>query len=101
MIFFGLLLAWRYTKKKSYLFNEKADIYSFGIVLLEVITGQPVFSKTTEAIHIKKWVDSMLPKVVDPRLDETFNINSVRKDVKIAIECELQIPAKGQPWVRR
>ncbi|PQQ08304.1 putative leucine-rich repeat receptor-like serine/threonine-protein kinase [Prunus yedoensis var. nudiflora] len=101
-----------YTEKKSYLFNEKTDVYSFGIVLLEVITGRPVFSKTTEAIHIKKWVDSKLPKehidsivdpmlpqegiesIVDPRLDETFNVNSVRKAVKMAIECVSTDPNK-------
>ena len=31
---------------------EKSDVYSFGIVLLELITGQSVFIKDSEIIHI-------------------------------------------------
>ncbi|XP_010483608.1 PREDICTED: probable LRR receptor-like serine/threonine-protein kinase At5g59680 isoform X2 [Camelina sativa] len=36
--------------------GEKSDVYSFGIVLLEIITNQPVSNQTSEYSHISQWV---------------------------------------------
>ncbi|XP_062024215.1 LRR receptor-like serine/threonine-protein kinase IOS1 [Rosa rugosa] len=72
--------------------NEKSDTYSFGIVLLEIITSRPVITGTLERIHISQWVGFMLAQgdinsIVDPRLERNFNVNSVWKVVEIAMAC--------------
>ncbi|CAL9009895.1 unnamed protein product, partial [Prunus brigantina] len=61
----------------------------FGVVLLEIITGRPVYSNTHgERIHISNWVSFMLSNgdisgIVDRRLEGSFNVNSVWKAVEI------------------
>ncbi|XP_062008514.1 senescence-induced receptor-like serine/threonine-protein kinase isoform X2 [Rosa rugosa] len=73
--------------------NEKSDVYSFGIVLLEIITGQPVYSrKNGERTHISRWVELMLPQgdiysIIDPMLERNFNVNSAWKAVEIGMAC--------------
>ncbi|XP_050384146.1 probable LRR receptor-like serine/threonine-protein kinase At1g51880 [Argentina anserina] len=73
-------------------FNEKSDVFSFGIVLLEIITGRPAVSRTRERIVINDWVGSVIPKgdidaIVDPRLNGIFNVNSAWKLVETAMAC--------------
>ncbi|KAH0873131.1 LOW QUALITY PROTEIN: hypothetical protein HID58_070493 [Brassica napus] len=36
--------------------SEKSDVYSFRVVLLEIVTNQPVIDKTRERPHINEWV---------------------------------------------
>ncbi|XP_048443127.1 LRR receptor-like serine/threonine-protein kinase IOS1 [Pyrus x bretschneideri] len=72
--------------------NKESDVYSFGIVLLEIITSRPVFSRTHERSYISEWFSFLLRKgdiysLVDPRLEGKFNINSVWKAVEIANAC--------------
>ncbi|XP_031280544.1 senescence-induced receptor-like serine/threonine-protein kinase isoform X2 [Pistacia vera] len=72
--------------------NEKSDVYSLGLVLLNIITGQPVVLKSFRNIHIIEWVKSRLAggdirKIVDPRLGDHFNINSAWKAVEVALAC--------------
>ncbi|KAM2016265.1 hypothetical protein ACFX16_046698 [Malus domestica] len=42
--------------------NKESDVYSFGIVLLEIITSRPVFSRTHERSCISEWFSFMLQK---------------------------------------
>ena len=72
--------------------NEKSDVFSFGVVLLQIITGQPVIDKSNNNIHISQWVTSMLvngdiKSIVDPRLQGNFDINSAWKAVELAVNC--------------
>ena len=67
-------------------------MYSFGVVLLELITSKTVIEKSHARTHISQWVSFMLAKadiknVVDPRLHGDFNINFVLKVVEIAMAC--------------
>ncbi|KAL6335739.1 hypothetical protein AAG906_039502 [Vitis piasezkii] len=71
--------------------NKKSDVYSFGIVLLELITGQPVI-KNPGNIHIVGWVSPMIERgdirsIVDPRLQGAFNADSAWKALEIALAC--------------
>ncbi|XWS20198.1 hypothetical protein CRYUN_Cryun31cG0079300 [Craigia yunnanensis] len=73
--------------------TQKSDVYSFAIVLLEVITCRPVISETNnERTHISQWVSSItsrgdIKNIVDPRLRGDFDVNSVWKAVEVAMTC--------------
>ncbi|KAK2378923.1 LRR receptor serine/threonine-protein kinase IOS1 [Trifolium repens] len=70
--------------------KEKSDVFSFGVVLLEIITGQPAITKTEEKIHIIEWISSTrlereVKDIVDPRLKGEFDINFATKALDIAM----------------
>ncbi|KAF3524605.1 hypothetical protein F2Q69_00047385 [Brassica cretica] len=72
--------------------SEKSDIYSFGIVLLEIITNQPVIDKTRERTHINEWAVLMLTKgdirnIIDPKLMGDYDTNSAWKTLELALGC--------------
>ncbi|KAL2332311.1 hypothetical protein Fmac_019892 [Flemingia macrophylla] len=77
--------------------TEKSDVYSFGVVLLEIITNQPVISRTQDKGHISERVNSWIEKgnikgIVDSRLEGSFDIHSAWKAVEIAMACVSLIP---------
>lgn len=114
----------RYYKSRK--LNEKSDIYSFGIVLLELITGQPAVLKGKESMHILDRVRPELrrgdlSKIVDPRLQGKYNASSVLKVLGAAMACtasasihrptmsfvlaelkkclEMELPSQGETYV--
>ncbi|OIW04943.1 hypothetical protein TanjilG_15688 [Lupinus angustifolius] len=74
--------------------TEKSDVYGFGVVILEIITGQPAIIKMHDdyKIHISQWVSPMISNgdienIVDSKLEGDFDTNSVWKAVEIAMAC--------------
>ncbi|XP_004307630.1 PREDICTED: probable LRR receptor-like serine/threonine-protein kinase At4g29180 [Fragaria vesca subsp. vesca] len=75
--------------------NKKSDIYSFGIVLLELITGRTAIIEDVEPepVHICRWVRPMFQRrdiesILDSRIQPgTYNVSSAWKAVEIAMEC--------------
>ncbi|CAM0870431.1 unnamed protein product [Alopecurus aequalis] len=70
----------------------KTDIYSFGIVLLEIITGQPPVFMDSQTVHLPNWVRQKIAKgsindVVDKRLLDKYNVSSLQSAVEIAMNC--------------
>ncbi|XP_037450150.1 LRR receptor-like serine/threonine-protein kinase IOS1 [Triticum dicoccoides] len=87
--------------------TEKSDVYGFGVVLLEVITGKPPFVQIPQAqpIHIVKWVQQRLSSgdiegVVDARMQGDYDVNGVWKVADLALECMAQTPAKRPTMTR-
>ncbi|CAA7036743.1 unnamed protein product [Microthlaspi erraticum] len=71
---------------------EMSDIYSFGIVLLEIITNQRVLDQTREQPHIADWTAFMLnrgdiTKIMDPNLHGDYNSRSVWRALELAMLC--------------
>ncbi|KAE8787623.1 putative LRR receptor-like serine/threonine-protein kinase [Hordeum vulgare] len=70
----------------------KTDVYSFGIVLLEIITGQsPVFNDP-QTVHLPNWVRQKIAKgnihdVVDRRLLDQYDASSLQSVVDLALNC--------------
>nr|KAJ0209479.1 hypothetical protein LSAT_V11C400195460 [Lactuca sativa] len=82
----------------SYRLTEKSDLYSFGVVLLVIITGQPAITRyENDNIHISRWVKLQLAEgdvksVVDPKLLEDFDDDSALKAVELAMACVANTP---------
>ncbi|CAO2814725.1 unnamed protein product [Amaranthus hypochondriacus] len=80
---------------KTHQLNEKSDVYSYGVVLLELITGKAAILKNTErtsVLSLVQWVISVLEKgevrhILDERLQEVENLNSVWRVTDIAMSC--------------
>ncbi|CAA0287534.1 unnamed protein product [Arabidopsis thaliana] len=72
--------------------TEKSDVFSFGVVLLELVTNQPVIDMKREKSHIGEWVGLMLSRgdinsIVDPKLQGDFDPNTIWKVVETAMTC--------------
>ncbi|KAK9231891.1 hypothetical protein WN943_022132 [Citrus x changshan-huyou] len=87
--------------------TEKSDVHSFGIVLLEIITGQPVIKEISEneKTHISQWVASMLAKgdvknIADPRLKTDFDFDCFLKAVETAMAC-VSLTAAERPTMNK
>ncbi|XP_050938883.1 putative leucine-rich repeat receptor-like serine/threonine-protein kinase At2g19230 [Cucumis melo] len=74
--------------------TEKSDVYGFGVSLMEVISCRPVISniEDPETNYIAKWMRTMVAQrniknIVDPRLKEAYESNSIWKAVRLALAC--------------
>jgi serine/threonine protein kinase len=79
---------------RYYLSNQlsaKSDVFSFGVVLLEIITGRPPIVTGVEG-NLLQWVRHMLSggdieSIVDPKIQEKYDVNSVWKVAELACKC--------------
>ncbi|KAM0063239.1 putative protein kinase RLK-Pelle-DLSV family [Helianthus debilis subsp. tardiflorus] len=74
--------------------TDKADVYSFGIVLLEIVSGTPNtvdrlkenhFILLDRAIDLKTTGDLM--ELADPRLDSVYDVQEMAVVINIALAC--------------
>ncbi|TVU33420.1 hypothetical protein EJB05_25237, partial [Eragrostis curvula] len=76
----------------------RGDMYSFGVVLLELLTGRrpvPISSKSKELVQ---WVQEMRSKgkqieVLDPTIRRTGHEEQMLKVLEIACQCVKHIPS--------
>ncbi|RDX63359.1 Receptor-like protein kinase HSL1, partial [Mucuna pruriens] len=76
--------------------NEKCDIYSFGVVILELVTGRPPIGPEYGENDLVKWVSSALEKegvdkVIDPTLDSKYR-EEISKVLSVGLQCTSSIP---------
>ncbi|BAB40094.1 putative leucine-rich receptor-like protein kinase [Oryza sativa Japonica Group] len=84
--------------------NEKSDIYSFGVVLLELVTGKPPVDPEFGEKDLVKWVCSTIDQkgvehVLDSKLDMTFK-DEINRVLNIALLCSSSLPI-NRPAMRR
>ncbi|KAL3748715.1 hypothetical protein ACJRO7_009884 [Eucalyptus globulus] len=84
--------------------TDKADIYSFGVVALEVVNGRSNTSsqRTEECFNLLDWAHFLkegenLIELVDPRLGSHFNKEEVLALIKVALMCTNVTPALRPP----
>ncbi|XP_020520627.1 probable receptor-like protein kinase At2g42960 [Amborella trichopoda] len=76
------------------LLNEKSDIYSFGVVLLEAITGRdPVdYGRPANEVNLVDWLKMMVgsrrsEEVVDPNMETRPSTRALKRALLVALRC--------------
>lgn len=74
--------------------NERNDVYSFGILIMEIISGRsPVdYSRPPAEVNLVDWLKMMVTNrnpegVVDPKLSEKPGSRSLKKTLLVALRC--------------
>ncbi|XP_061363667.1 receptor-like protein kinase HSL1 [Gastrolobium bilobum] len=84
--------------------NEKSDIYSFGVVILELVTGRPPLDPEYGENDLVKWVYLTLDEkgqdqVIDPTLDLKYG-EEINKVLSLGLLCTSPLPI-NRPSMRR
>lgn len=76
------------------LLNEKSDIYSFGVLLLEAITGRdPVdYGRAATEVNLVDWLKMMVgnrrsDEVVDPCIEMKPSTRALKRSLLTALRC--------------
>ncbi|KAL6557186.1 hypothetical protein OROMI_017536 [Orobanche minor] len=74
--------------------NEKSDIYSFGILIMEIITGRsPVdYNRPKGEVNLVDWLKMMVgnrksEEVIDPKLPERPASKALKRVILVALRC--------------
>ncbi|OMO49651.1 hypothetical protein CCACVL1_30874 [Corchorus capsularis] len=76
------------------LLNERSDIYSFGVLLLEAVTGRdPVdYGRPANEVNLVEWLKMMVgtrraEEVVDPNLEVRPTTRALKRALLVALRC--------------
>ncbi|KAK4406666.1 putative serine/threonine-protein kinase [Sesamum angolense] len=74
--------------------NERSDVYSFGILIMEIITGRnPVdYSRPPGEVNLVDWLKTMVSNrnaegVLDPKLPEKPSSRALKRTLLVALRC--------------
>ncbi|CAL9116162.1 unnamed protein product [Musa textilis] len=81
--------------------TEKSDIYSFGVVILELVTGKFPMDPELGEMDLAQWVCSTMEQkgvesVIDPRLGLCFK-EEMRKVLDVGLLCTNFLPLNRPP----
>ena len=87
--------------------DEKIDIYSYGVVLLELLTGKrPTDQEFGESVDIVEWIrrkirdNKSLEEALDPNVGNSRHvIEEMLLVLRIALLCTAKLP-KDRPTMR-
>ncbi|KAG6641584.1 cysteine-rich receptor-like protein kinase 25 isoform X2 [Carya illinoinensis] len=81
-------------------FSVKSDMYSFGVLILEILSGKKIssFSQSDGAGHLlsyawKHWRDGTPLALLDPSLGDSYSINEVIRCLHCGLLCVQDDPA--------
>ncbi|GFP83930.1 probable serine/threonine-protein kinase at1g01540 [Phtheirospermum japonicum] len=74
--------------------NERSDVYSFGILIMEIISGRnPVdYSRPPGEVNLVDWLKTMVSNrnaegVLDPKLPEMPSSRALKRTLLVALRC--------------
>ncbi|KAG6434768.1 hypothetical protein SASPL_106410 [Salvia splendens] len=74
--------------------NERSDVYSFGILIMEIITGRnPVdYSRPEGEVNLVEWLKTMVSNrnsegVLDPKLPDKPSSRELKRTLLVALRC--------------
>ncbi|KAI8549944.1 hypothetical protein RHMOL_Rhmol06G0064700 [Rhododendron molle] len=74
--------------------NERSDVYSFGILLMEIISGRtPVdYSRPPGEVNLVEWLKAMVSSrnaegVLDPKISEKPSPRALKRALLVALRC--------------
>ncbi|XP_049394516.1 probable serine/threonine-protein kinase At1g01540 [Solanum stenotomum] len=74
--------------------DEKSDVYNFGILIMEIVSGKPSIEYTTteNEEYLIDWMKSMVAsqqydQIVDPKLPEMPSMKELKIFLLIALRC--------------
>ncbi|KAI3767428.1 hypothetical protein L2E82_17538 [Cichorium intybus] len=74
--------------------NERSDVYSFGILIMEIISGRnPVdYSRPPDEVNLVDWLKTMVTNrnadgVLDPKLAEKPSSRALKRALLVALRC--------------
>ncbi|KVI06669.1 hypothetical protein Ccrd_014979 [Cynara cardunculus var. scolymus] len=80
--------------EKSYVTTRRSDVYSFGILIMEIISGRnPVdYSRPAEEVNLVDWLKTMVTNrnaegVLDPKLPERPSSRALKRALLVALRC--------------
>ncbi|KAM0008774.1 putative protein kinase RLK-Pelle-RLCK-V family [Helianthus debilis subsp. tardiflorus] len=74
--------------------NERSDVYSFGILIMEIISGRnPVdYSRPQGEVNLVEWLKTMVSSrnaegVLDPKMPEKPSSRALKRVLLVALRC--------------
>ncbi|XP_010266182.1 PREDICTED: probable serine/threonine-protein kinase NAK [Nelumbo nucifera] len=85
----------------------KSDVYGFGVVLLEMLTGQRALdtSRPSGQTNLVDWLKPSLPdrrkvkNIMDPRLEGQYSMKAVQQAAQLTLKC-LGSDPKSRPSMK-
>ncbi|KAI5585500.1 hypothetical protein POPTR_006G173800v4 [Populus trichocarpa] len=86
--------------------SESCDVYSFGILLLEIVTGRKPIEKLPGGVKrtVTEWAEPLITKgrfkdLADPKLRGNFDENQFKQSINVAALC-VQSEPENRPTMK-